>query len=134
MIEMKVRVQNLDRLRANFRKAPGLTLKYLARATKASVFEVEKQAIDRNFQFKLPRARRTGQLAQSFAYGRYIAPDGLSASIGPTVRYAPHVYFGTSRGIRPNRYMDRIARAAEPHVNRHFNKAADIIVSKIAKT
>lgn len=134
MIEVQVRVQNLDVLRANFRTAPALTLKYLAKATSASIFEVEKQAVDRNFQFKTPRPRRTGQLANSFAFGRRIAPDGLSGSIGPTVRYAPYVYFGTARGLRPNKYMDRIARAAEPKVQEHFQKAVDTIVDKLAKT
>lgn len=134
MIEMKIRVRNLDALRANFRKSPALTLKYIAKATAASIFEVEKQAIDRNFQFKTPRSQRTGMLAQSFSFGRYISPSGLQASIGPTVRYAPYVYFGTSRGLRPNKYMDRIARAARPHVEKHFEKATDTIVTKLAKT
>ena len=133
MIEVQVRVQGLDELRANFQKAPGLTLKYLAKATAASIFEVEKQAVDRNFQFKTPRAQRTGQLANSFSFGRYISPTGLQASIGPTVRYAPYVYYGTTRGLRPNKYMDRIARAAEPKVQEHFQKAVDTIVTNLAK-
>ena len=67
MIEVRVSVRGLDALRANFSKAPALTLKYLAKATSAAIFEVEKQAIDSNFQFKTPRAQRTGQLQQSFA-------------------------------------------------------------------
>lgn len=133
MIEVRIDTGDIRRLRQNFRKAPALTLKYLARATSASIFEVEKQAVDRNFQFKTPRSLRTGQLQQSFAQGRYISPDGLSASIGPTVRYAPYVYFGTGR-IRPNKFMDRIARAAEPHVQKHFEKAVERIASNIANT
>lgn len=134
MIEMKIEVKNLDKLRANFRKAPALTLKYLSAATEAALFEVEKQAIDSNFQFKLPRIRRTGQLQQSFAHGRRIDKGGLRGSIGPTVRYAPYVYFGTKRGIRPNKYMDRIAKAATPDVEKHFQKATDTIVNHLAKT
>lgn len=132
MIEMNIRVQNLDRLRANFRRSPAITLKYLAKATAASILEVEKQAVDRNFQFKTPRARRTGQLQRSFSQGRYISPDGLRAAIGPTVRYAPYVYFGTNRGLQPNKYMDRIARAAEPAAQKHFDTAARRIVDKLA--
>lgn len=134
MIAVNIQVQNLDKLRANFAKAPAMTLKYLARATAAAIFEVEKQAVDKNFQFKTPRAQRTGQLQQSFAFGRRIAPDGLSASIGPTVRYAPYVYFGTTRGLRPNKYMDRIAEAATPGVQKHFQKAVDNVISNLAKT
>lgn len=130
---MSVNIKNLDALRSNFSKAPALTLKYLASATKAAIFEVEKQAIDSNFQFKTPRIKRTGMLSLSFAHGRRFERNGLRASIGPTVHYAPSVYFGT-RSIRPNYYMDRIARAAEPNVDTHFEKAADLIVAALANT
>jgi hypothetical protein len=125
MITVKVDIRNLDALRSNFSKAPALALSYLSKATKAAIFEIEKQAVDTNFQFKTPRAERTGYLALSFGYGRYIAPTGLYGWIGPTAHYAPYVYFGTSRGIRPNRYMDRIAAAAEPYINKHFGTAVD---------
>ena len=132
MIAVTVRISNLEALRTNFQRAPSLALKYLAQATSASIFEVEKQAVDRNFQFKWPRSMRTGMLQQSFSFGRYFAPGGLYGSIGPTVHYAPHVYFGTRMGLRPNPYMDRIARAAEPAVSRHFETAIDKFVSELA--
>jgi hypothetical protein len=54
-------------------------------------------------------------------------------SIGPTVRYAPYVYYGTRWGHRPNKYMDRIAKAAEPKIQEHFQKAVDIIVTELSK-
>jgi hypothetical protein len=133
MITLSVRIENLDQLRSNFRRAPALALKYLAQATQAAIFEVEKQAVDKNFRFKWPRSMRTGYLALSFGYGRVIAAGGLRAAIGPTAHYAPYVYHGTSRGLRPNRYMDRIAAAAEAQVGRHFEKAIDKLTSDIAK-
>lgn len=133
MIAVQVRIDNLAALRANFGRAPSLALKYLSKATAASIFEIEKQAVDSNFQFKWPRSMRTGLLQQSFSFGRYIAPSGLYASIGPTVHYAPYVYFGTRRGMRPNRYMDRIAVAAEAPINKHFEGAVDKFLTDIAK-
>lgn len=133
MIAVNVRIQNLDALRSNFHRAPVTALRYLSKAVRASVFEIEKQAVDRNFQFKTPRSQRTGMLQQSFSFGRYIAPSGLYASIGPTVNYAPYVYFGTSRGIRPNPYMDRIARASEPDIDGHFEKAVNLFVTDLAR-
>lgn len=133
MISLTLRIDNLDQLRANFAKAPSLALRYLGKATQASIAEIEKQAVDRNFQFKTPRPLRSGFLALSFAFGRYIAPGGLYGSIGPTVHYAPFVYFGTIRGTKPNPYMDRIAGAAETDVNRHFETAINLIVSDIAR-
>lgn len=132
MTTITVSVANLDKLRANFRKAPEITLRYLSQATRAAIFEVEKQAVDRNFRFKLPRSARTGYLALSFGYGRHIAPSGLRATIGPTAHYAPYVHEGTSRGIAPNPFMERIADAAEPAVNQHFNKATELIVRDLA--
>jgi hypothetical protein len=132
MISLSLSIENLDALRANFAKAPATTLKYLSAATKASVFEIEKQAVDRNFQFKTPRGLRTGYLSLSFAYGRHFDSSGLRASIGPTANYAPYVYSGTSRGIRPNPFMDRIAEAATPDVNKQFEDAADAIVRELA--
>lgn len=133
MIAVQIKIENLSTLRANFQRAPTLALKRLSKATAASLFEIEKQAVDRNFQFKTPRPLRTGLLQQSFSYGRYLAPSGLYGSIGPTVHYAPYVYFGTRRGIRPNWFMDRIASAAESNINRHFETAIDGFVSDLAK-
>lgn len=132
MITLSVKIQNLDKLKSNFNKAPFKTVDYLKKAVAASVAEIQKQAIDRNFQFKTPRGLRSGYLQQSFAFGTSIAPNGLSASVGPTALYAPFVYFGTSRGISPNPYMDRIAQAAEGDVNKHFNDAVDAVVSDLA--
>ncbi|CAB4151565.1 hypothetical protein UFOVP594_22 [uncultured Caudovirales phage] len=132
MIKLKVTVQGLDELRQNFAKSPQTTLKYLQHATANAIFEVENQAVDRNFQFITPRTLRTGMLQRSFDFGRWFSPDGLSASIGPTVQYAADVYFGRSGG-RANYYMDRIARAASTKVQKHFQDAVDVIVDTLAK-
>lgn len=130
MISVNIEIRDIDKLRTSIARAPGRSVKYLANATKAAIFEVEKQSIDRNFQFKWPRSKRTGQLQRSFAFGRYIDPSGLVASIGPTVYYAPFVYFGT-RNMVPNYFMDRIARAAEPHIQKHFDTAVEKIINDI---
>jgi hypothetical protein len=129
---VSIRIENLDALQRNFGQAPARALTYLAKATAASLFEIEKQAVDRNFQFRTPRAKRTGFLQRSFDFGRYVAPGGLSASIGPTMPYAPFVYYGTRRGIRPNPYMDRIAKAAVPGVTRQFQDAIDAFTAELA--
>lgn len=131
MISVNLQIENLDQLRSNFGKAPQLTLKYLSAAVKASIFAIEKQAIDRNFQFKTPRGRRTGWIERSFAFGRYIEP--LVGSIGPTATYAPYVYFGTRRGIKPNPFMDRVASASEKDINKFFNEAVDKLTDDLAK-
>jgi hypothetical protein len=130
---MSIHVSNLDALRSNFERAPSLALSYLAKATQAAIFEVEKQAIDPNFRFKTPRAKRTGYLSLSFSYGRYIDPSGLRAAIGPTAFYAPYVEYGTRRGIQPNPYMERIAKAAKPGVEKQFETAIGSFVAELAR-
>jgi hypothetical protein len=130
---LSVNITNLDALRSNFQKAPSLALSYLSRATKASIFEVQKQAVDSNFQFKTPRAKRTGYLSLSFGYGLRIDPSGLRAAIGPTAYYAPFVEFGTRRGIQPNPYMERIAKAAKPAVEKQFETAVEGFVAELAR-
>jgi len=130
MITMTIKIENMDELKASFLKAPKTMLLHLSQAVAASIFSIEKHSTDANFQFKTPRGLRTGYLAQSFAFGRKIS--GLQGSIGPTAQYAPHVYFGTSRGIEPNKYMDRIVNASEKEVNTHFRNAIENAVRDIA--
>jgi len=135
MIAVNIQIKGLDQLRANFQKAPSLTLKYLAMATKAAVMEVEKNVTEGGImQFKTPRSKRTGHLVGRWgvAGSRGFTRGGLSGFTGPSVDYAPYVYFG-ARGRQPNKYMDRIAHAAEPAVEKHFQQAVDIIVDNLAR-
>lgn len=132
-VSISVDARDIDRLRASVRRAPGLVKEYVAKAVLASAIAVEKQAVDRNFQFKWPRAARTGVLQRSWDFGRFIHPSGLMASVGPTAHYAPYVYFGTSRGLPPNPFMDRIAAAASPEVARLFGEAADAVALRVAR-
>ena len=130
MADIQIRIENLPELRANLRNAPKISAKWLGKAVTAAIFEIKKQAVDDNFQFVTPRAKRTGYLALSFGYGMQV--EGLTGKIGPTAEYAPYVYYGTSRGISPNPYMDRIAKAATPNVQKHFNEAINEITNEIA--
>ena len=130
MSTVQVKVDGLQRIERLFTVAPLVTNKWLNKAISASILEVQKEAVDSNFQFKTPRAFRTGLLQQSFKFG-LVKRDGY-ASIGPTVRYAEAVHDGTSR-IRPNPFMLRIAKAAEPKIQKHFNKAGDNIEKEIAR-
>jgi len=130
-----IKIQGLDELRANFRRHPEITKKWINKGIQASIFEIHKNADDsgdsKEFQFKTPRAKRTGQLALSFAEG--MAFSDLYGEIGPTVYYAPYVYYGTSRGIVPNPYMDRIAKKSEPNINKFFEQALEGIAEELAK-
>lgn len=133
MIALTVRVEGLDRLRGAFQRAPQNTLKYLALATRAAVFEIDKQVDEGGImQFRTPRSQRTGFLVATWGEKKRFDRGGLRGTTGPTMHYAPYVYFGTRRSA-PNRYIDRIVAAATPGVEKHFNTAVDKIVNNLAK-
>ena len=133
MQSIELKIDNLQELISGFRNYKNLSYPLFANAINATLAEVQKLAVDPIFQFKTPRARRTGFLSLSFAYGLNVArADDLEGSIGPTARYAIFVHEGTSR-IRPNPFMDRIASQVKPKADEYFQETADAIVDKIAE-
>lgn len=130
MSTVEIKINGLQRIQNYFLVAPLSTKKWLNKAIKAGILEVSKEAVDSNFQFKTPRPLRTGLLQQSFKFGLVIR-DGY-ASVGPTVRYAEAVHEGTAR-ITANPFMLRIAKAAEPKIQKHFDKAGANIEKEIAR-
>lgn len=130
MADINIVIENLPELRLNLKNYPKITISWLNKAIHASVLQLQKDAVDSNFQFKTPRSKRTGYLQASFGLG--ISFGDLYGKIGPTAFYAPFVYFGTSRGIQPNPYMDRIAKASNSAIQKYFKDALDGIVKELA--
>lgn len=132
MPQLEVTLNNFTELKDALAKYKDLSYPILQQAIDAATAEIHKQAIDENFQFRLPRSRRTGFLSLSFAYGIRRADSSLTASIGPTAKYAKFVHEGTSR-ISPNPFMPRIAEAGRPFAQDHFEDAVEKIVETIAR-
>ena len=124
MIELSIQVEGFNEIKRAWAKRPEIVKKYLNRAIEASIFEIEKNAVDENFQFKTPRSMRTGYLQRSFKFG--IITKDLYGEIGPTVTYAQKVH-------RTNQFMPRIARISQPAIEKHFNKALQFIVEDVSK-
>lgn len=118
-----IEVRGLDRLKDNFKRSPTIVRHWLNRAIQASIFEIEAEAVDDNFQFKTPRALRTGMLQRSFKFGMVFRD--LEGAIGPTVSYAPKVH-------QNNPFMKRISNAAKPNIGKHFNDALENITKDLA--
>lgn len=131
---INVEIKGLKQLEANFARYPTISRNYINLGLRASIFEIQKRTDDGGdgglFQFRSSRSSRTGYLARSFSFG--ISYGDLYASIGPTAKYAPYVYYGTRR-MAPNKYMDRIAKDAQPDINKHFQQANEQIIREIAK-
>ncbi len=124
MIEMNIKVNGLSGLKSAFQKRPEIVKKYINDAISRAVFIIENNATDDNFQFITPRSQRTGWLQRSFKLG--IQTRDFFGSIGPTAEYAPKVHAS-------NPFMERIARAAQPHIERELNDAVAGITSEIAR-
>lgn len=124
MIDMNIEVKGISKLSAMYARRPEVVKKYMNKAISAGIFEIEKQAVDQNFQFITPRALRTGYLQRSFKFG--IVLQDMMGAIGPTARYARKVHMR-------NPFMYRISRASQPFVQKHFEEALKIIVEDLSK-
>ncbi len=122
MINLDIQLTGVTDIRAAFKRRPEVVNRYINRAIEASIFEIEKNATDQNFQFKTPRAKRTGLLQRSFKFG--IVTRDFFGAIGPTVRYASKVH-------ENNPFMQRIALASQPFVQRHFDTALQYIAEDL---
>ena len=128
MPSVQVGIEGLDRLMGAMRDYPQISRPRLQDAVVASAAEVHRHATRENVPW------RTGNLVQSFGQGIMIGE--LYASIGPNAKMAPYAIFvheGTDRIKRPNKFMPRIADAAQPQVKEFFMKALENITRDIAK-
>lgn len=130
MANITIKINGLDKIRRAVKEHPKASAPILANGLNTSVAVIIGMTQpDSIFRFRTPRAQRTGNLARSFNYGVKKANRfKLEASVGPTVNYAPAVFYGLG-GRRPNPYMDRIAKAAEPKVQKVMQKTLQDVVN-----
>lgn len=122
MINVDIQIEGLNKLTTAFAKRPEIVKRYINQAIEASIFEVEKNATDTNFEFKTPRSLRTGYLQRSFKFG--IVTRDFFGSIGPVAGYASRVH-------ENNPFMQRIAFASQPSIQKHFETALKYIVEEL---
>jgi hypothetical protein len=134
-----VKIKGLERVIKNIAKYPQYSKPIYAKAINAGLAEVQKVANEGDsgnsgiFEFKTPRVKRTGWLASSFGIGLSPAtPDRLIGSVGPTAFYAIIVHEGL-KGRDQNPFMVRIVQESEPKINKHFEKATEMVVDRIAQ-
>lgn len=128
-MQTSIKIKNFNELREKFNKSPETVTEWLNKAIQASIFEILQLTDDSGngglFQYKTPRSLRSGYLALSFKQG--VKFGKLFGSIGPVAEYAPYVYFGHTlkKGGRvpANPYLDRILKAANPKIQKHFDEA-----------
>lgn len=131
---MKIKIENIEKFERAFAMAPSLVVKEMNKAMRASLAEIMKREIDEYFQFKTPRAKRTGMLQRMFQLNTATAMKSLvrhgnkwRVEVKSTVRYAERV-------VRlGNPYYDRIAMASWNDVQKHWERSLEIIMNKLAK-
>jgi len=124
MINVDIKIEGLNTIKSAWAKRPDLVKRYMNQAIENSVAEIDKNAVDENFQFKTPRSQRTGYLARSFYFG--IVTKDLYGAIGPTVDYANKVH-------QNNQFMPRIARVSQPAIERHFRENLKFLAEELSK-
>jgi len=146
----EIKIQNLEELRAAFKKAPETASKELEKATK----EAGKQILATE---KSEVPIKTGQLRRSIT----LDYKPISVSIYPTVKYAlpvhegskPHVIVPTAKkvlrfkvggqwiyarrvyhpGSKGNKFVERTVSKSENPINKLFDKALENIINFLAK-
>lgn len=120
-LQAEITIEGVDKLAKKFRAAPETAGPIFADAINTVLSQISAHAVDGGdddiFQFRTPRAQRTGLLNLSFNEGVKLATrNDLSGTIGPTKFYAIYVHEGTGR-IRPNPFMERLAKKIQPLTN-----------------
>ena len=146
----EIKIENLQELRAAFKKASEITDKELQNATKDAgkfILATEKSEVP----------VKTGQLRRSIT----LEYRPISASIYPAVKYAlpvhegsrPHVITPKSKSVlafkkggkmifarrvnhpgnKPNKFVERTVSKSENPVNAFFSKALDNIINFLVK-
>jgi hypothetical protein len=124
MIGLEIEIKGMKEIKSAYARRPQIVKKHINDAISKAIFKLKDEAQDRNFQFVTPRQFRTGYLQRSFDFG--IVTRDFFGAIGPTAEYAPFVH-------RRNQFMDRIARAAQPTIQRYFDEAIESITNDLKR-
>ena len=151
MASFSVEIPNIGKLQKALEDSSKIAEPWLQKAIEASVAEIQKNATKGTVPWK------TGYLVQSFGLGILIGR--LIGRIAPTANYAIYVHEGTGPheirpkngkalfwpgaahpvakvnhpGTKPNRFIPRILGKATPGINRHFERALELILGEIAR-
>ena len=139
-MEVKIKIENLERIRRAFRKSPAVVKKHMDIAMEKSAWQVVR---DSKISITEMGAVDTGRLRASiggggFRGGSYPTGEGVKVSferaeIGTNVEYAPFVHFGT-RFMKARPFLKRGGEKAIPEINRFFREAGNNITKEIAGT
>ena len=130
-MDIKVQIPHHKQLSQAFLLAPKRTVREMNMAMRASLLSIQQRQVDKYFQFKTPRSRRTGMLQRMFQLNTATAvqalvskKDALYTEIYSTVRYADWV-------ASKNNYYKRILDASQLDVRKHYARAVENIIGSL---
>lgn len=116
-------IKGLEKLMKAFEESPRKVEPILQQAVSKSAAILAENTDSQSVPFL------TGNLIRSFQpadIGR------LFARWYPRANYAPYLQFGTSRGIKPRRYMEKILSRSKGKIDDLFKNALEASIDKIS--
>lgn len=124
MPEIKVEIQNLDRLRAAFGAYPEIVAPLLRDASAKSAFAIERRA-------KILSPVDTGRLRSSIATSLGIVNRGITSIVQTNVFYAIYIHEGTRR-MRKRPFMKQAAEQSVKDISQFYSEAERKAFDKVA--
>jgi len=127
MAKVTLEIKGLDNLLKMAEKYPAVSIKHINNAINESLVRIRKGAVDNSPVL-------TGKLKGTWALKPVTNLSGTLQNLAQTKKsayYANFVEFGTSRGIKPQRFLQRSVASNEASVNNAFSKALDNILKEI---
>ena len=126
MSNIRIRVEGVRELQSALRQYPELSQRRLQKAVERGVAVVH--SLSARHKGIVPVD--TGNLSNSFSQG--IRIGRLRGRIGPTAKYAQFVNDGTRR-MSPRKYMEKLAKQAEPRIKGEVKQAVTDLVEEVDK-
>lgn len=123
MATVKIKIKNIDQIRAAFRRSPRIMTKNLRKAIEKALITIQRQSV-------LNAPRRTGFLKASHEHRML---SSLSGYIQPTADYAIFVHEGT-RFMRSRPFLRQAVAEKENETDKIFLDAVQDTLDEIARS
>ena len=121
MAKYSIKIENVAEIKRAFRQAPELTVKYVDRAIKASLFRVQQEA-DPYTPVKTGNLRANN----SFMWGK------LQGAFIKNADYAYYVHEGT-RYMKGRPFLIQGMKGSEPEIQQYFRDAVQNVLDDIGR-
>lgn len=123
MAQVKIKIKNIDQIRAAFKRSPRIMTKNLRKAIEKALITIQRQSV-------INAPRRTGFLKASHQHRML---SNLSGYVQPTADYAIFVHEGT-RFMRSRPFLRQAVAEKENETDKIFLDAVQDTLDEIARS